>query len=156
MALLALAHKADSYPASWPDDPAGWLSPRGMREAWVAVTGEAQIVGHVMVRNVRDDERAASVSRFFVSPHFRGQGLGIGLLDRARGWATDRGLRLLLEVDSSAVAAVGLYERHGWQRTGSYPADWTKPTGESVTMVQYALGDERRGTGGQSDPDNEH
>lgn len=137
VALLALVHKADGYPSNWPADPARWLTPRGMREAWVAVTGGAQIVGHVMVRNVRGDERAISVSRFCVSPHFRGQGLGIKMLDRAREWAAERGRLLVLEVDSGAVAAVRLYEREGWRRTGSYLADWTTPQGKPVTMLRY-------------------
>jgi GNAT superfamily N-acetyltransferase len=32
-------HRADGYPANWPADPAGWLTPRGLLTAWAADAG---------------------------------------------------------------------------------------------------------------------
>jgi ribosomal-protein-alanine N-acetyltransferase len=138
VAVLSLIHKAESYPYHWPRDTARWLTPRNVLRAWVAVGGAGEIAGHVMVRGDEVGE-SAKVSRLFVSPDCRGLGLGVRFLELARDWAVENGRGLDLEVDSERHAAIGLYERMGWRRTGGYVADWTTPEGEPVTLLRYAL-----------------
>lgn len=138
VAVLALIHKAESYPWHWPQDATRWLTPRNTLRAWVAVGDAGEIAGHMMVRGDEDD-RTATVSRLFVSPSYRGIGLGVRFLELAWAWAVENGRGLELEVDSEGLAAIGLYERMGWRRTGEYVADWTTPAGEPVTLLRYAL-----------------
>ncbi|GIH09926.1 hypothetical protein Rhe02_79930 [Rhizocola hellebori] len=138
VAVLALIHKAEAYPWHWPQDAARWLTPRNMLRAWVAVGDAGAIAGHVMVRGAVEGE-SATVSRLFVSPGYRGLGLGVRFLELARDWAVENGRGLDLEVDSERHAAIGLYERMGWRKTGGYVADWVTPAGEPVTLLRYAL-----------------
>jgi ribosomal protein S18 acetylase RimI-like enzyme len=138
VAVLLLVHKAESYPYYWPKDAARWLTPRNTLRAWVAVGSAGEIAGHVVVRGDAVGV-SASVSRLFVSPSYRGLGLGVRFLELAKDWAAENGRGLDLEVDSESLAAIGLYERMGWRRTGDYVADWTTPDGEPVTLLRYAL-----------------
>ena len=94
---LAVVHRTDGYPMNWPADPAAWLTPTGMLQSWVAVTGEALVVGHVLLE-APGAVHVASVSRLFVSPNARRRGLGGRLLEHAMEWASARGLNLILEV----------------------------------------------------------
>jgi GNAT superfamily N-acetyltransferase len=139
VAVLALIHKEESYPWHWPQDATRWLTPRNALRAWVAVASAGEIAGHVMVRGEEAGE-SATVSRLFVSPRYRGIGLGVRFLELVQAWAVENGRMLDLEVDSERHAAIGLYERMGWHRTGDYVADWTTPAGEPVTLLRYALG----------------
>ncbi len=136
-ALLASVHRAEPYPLHWPPDATRWLTPRNTLRAWVAVA-QAEIVGHAMVRG-EADAATAFVSRLFVSPTWRGFGLGARLLELASRWAAEHGCGLELEVDSGRLAAIGLYERMGWRKTGEHVATWTTPAGEPVTLLRYAL-----------------
>jgi len=126
---LEAVHSADDYPTRWPVDPAGWLSPSGCAEAWVA-TDEVMgsILGHVcFVRGVDDPmvasligvstDRLASVSRLFVSPAARGRGLGLGtsLLAAVSSWTSAHDFRLMLDVVDDGAPAIKLYERLGWR-----------------------------------------
>jgi [ribosomal protein S18]-alanine N-acetyltransferase len=58
------------------------------------------------------------VSRFFVSPHARGRGVGGALMRRAEEHAAARDLRLVLDVAAHNRAAIAFYERRGWRRVG--------------------------------------
>src|SRR6266700_7974190 len=83
--LLDAVHRADGYPAYWPDDPAQWLSPPAMLGAWVAER-EDRIVGHIAHGATTADasaavwseatglppERLAAITRLFVSLENRG------------------------------------------------------------------------------------
>jgi ribosomal protein S18 acetylase RimI-like enzyme len=134
---LFQVHQVDKYPTNWPADPVRWMTPADVLQAWVAVTNQATIVGHVMLRPAAGDGRVASVSRLFVVPDAQGSGLAVDLLRRARVWAAAKGLKLSLEVDDSRAAAIALYERTGWRRTNSTKADWTTPDGEPITLHHY-------------------
>lgn len=136
--LLAQTHAHEGFPMNWPDDPAAWLTPPGMVCAWLAVSASEEILGHIMVRARLETTQPAILSRLFVSPAARGQGLGATLLGVVTRWAVDNGRPLRLEVDSGRSAAIRLYERQGFARTGSYVADWTAPDGRPVTMINYA------------------
>ena len=134
---LRLVHEADGYPMVWPSDPVRWLSPDQMLRGWVAVTRTDAPVGHVLLRTTQDPE-TLEISRLFVSPTARGQGLGAALLGRAREWAAERDRRLELEVVADERShAIALYESAGWRRAGTVTAEWTGPDGGCVQLHRY-------------------
>lgn len=147
MELLGTVHRADGYPGRWPADPAAFLLPSGLLDAWVA-DAAGRVVGHVTLRDHIPDHgapywvgatglparRLACVSRLFVDPSRRGEGLGVALLDAACAGARGAGMRPVLDVVDSASEAVALYERCGWVRVGSVSWDaW----GEATTLHYY-------------------
>jgi GNAT superfamily N-acetyltransferase len=137
---LSQVHHADGYPTNWPADPVRWLTPADLLQAWVAVTGQATILGHVMLRQANTaatGNHAGSVSRLFVVPSAQGQGLATALLRRSLRWASSQGMSLSLEVDHTRRAAISLYERAGWRRTHSTQAEWTTPDGKPITLHHY-------------------
>jgi GNAT superfamily N-acetyltransferase len=125
VAVLRAVHEADGYPLNWPADPAAWLTPPGTRQAWVAVDART-VAGHAIV--TADGE----LSRLFVSPRRRGEGVARELIARARA---AHGNPLVLEVANAAAAAY--YERTGWVLLGIVVADWTAPDGSPVTLRRY-------------------
>lgn len=149
IAALQRVHETDSYPSRWPDDPAGWLTPSGEQAAWVAVAGDGEIRGHVLLRRgtshtlpwmqaeqLHPDE-VTYLGRLFVAPAGRGSGAGAALLAEALAFARASGWRAALEVAAEAEAAVRLYEREGWRRVATGPAAWQNPQGEHPLMHVY-------------------
>ncbi|MFJ4294768.1 GNAT family N-acetyltransferase [Curtobacterium sp. NPDC089689] len=122
------------YPAVWPDDPARWLAPTGLRAAWVAVVDD-RVVGHVGIA-VPAPGRMPEVTRLFVDPDHRARGIADALLDAAE--QSVPGSHLRLDVTEDATGAWRLYERRGWCLTGRGPADWCTPSGEVPTLRFYA------------------
>jgi GNAT superfamily N-acetyltransferase len=138
--VLAGVRETSGYPANWPADPARWLTPDGIAGAWVATTAAVPVAGHLVLRQPADGwpgEPAAEVSRLFVAPAARRQGVAQALLATAIGWATPHRLDLVLEVTDELRAARALYERAGFQLTGTTMADWTTPAGQPVTLHRY-------------------
>jgi len=130
VAMLARVRAYDGYPTHWPGDPSGWLTPANMRQAWVA-TADANIIGHAMVR---ERDGVVSLNRLFVAPEGRGLGAARALLTEAKRWASEHGFdRIVLDVAHTATAAIALYERNGWHRTHSAPADWA----DDITVHYY-------------------
>jgi ribosomal protein S18 acetylase RimI-like enzyme len=139
--LLAKVHRTSGYPTNWPDDPAGWLTPAGMVGAWVAASDELPVVGHVVLRQLPVDsagQAVAEVSRLFVAPSARRQGVAQALLDQAKHWATANRHDLVLEVTDNLQAAQALYQRAGFRRSTTEQADWTTPAGHPVTLYKYS------------------
>jgi GNAT superfamily N-acetyltransferase len=153
VAILAEVHHRDAYPMRWPDDPAGFLTSPKISDAWVA-TLSGRIAGHVGLAQARPGDAAPKllgggvvsggvvfgggvvmVSRLFVSPAARGHGVGKVLLDHAAGVARQRGLHPVLDVDSTSLAAIALYERLGWHLLGTSEAQWGP---HHVTVRSYA------------------
>ena len=138
VAALHAVHLRDGYPVRWPTDPARWLSPLGLRAAWVALDAEG-VAGHVLLRDDRrGDAGALEVGRLFVRPSARRQGLAVRLLDVCRDEAASLDRDLVLEtVDGSA--AIHLYESTGWRRTETTTADWVDAAGAPVMLHRYRM-----------------
>jgi ribosomal protein S18 acetylase RimI-like enzyme len=143
--ILEALHRTDGYPISWPEDPAGWLSPTGTLAAWVAEVGD-RIAGHVALRATAADAGAAawseatglppdglgSITRLFVSRHDRGAGFGGALLETACAESAARGLKPVLDVTDKDRGAIRVYERRGCRRVDSEP--WAHAP---ETMLHY-------------------
>ncbi|MFE7386564.1 GNAT family N-acetyltransferase [Streptomyces sp. NPDC057582] len=145
LAALATVHEADRYPAQWPADPAGWLTPRGLIDAWVAVDGTT-VLGHVALTRTEASlardiglpaEQLVSVARLFSHARARRRGVAGALLDSVREAAEASGVRPALEVEDGGAAAIALYERHGWTYVSSRNGDWTTADGRPARMHAY-------------------
>jgi ribosomal protein S18 acetylase RimI-like enzyme len=139
--ILAQVHRTSGYPTNWPDDPAGWLTPPELVGAWVAVGDEVPVMGHVVLRQLPVDsagQAVAEVSRLFVAPSARRQGVAQALLDQAMHWATANSQDLVLEVTDNLRAAQALYERANFRHSATKQADWTTPAGHPVTLYKYS------------------
>jgi ribosomal protein S18 acetylase RimI-like enzyme len=136
-------HEADGYPMLWPADPARWLTPSRLLDAWVAERADAGgLAGHVALCSADGDAaapvwsaatglepgRLGAVTRLFVSPEDRGSGVGRRLVDAACAGARLRALHPVLEVLDSGRAAMALYERLGWRRVASGEHTWSGAT----------------------------
>jgi GNAT superfamily N-acetyltransferase/predicted DCC family thiol-disulfide oxidoreductase YuxK len=134
--LLRVVFYEDRYPATWPDGPRSWLDGEDVVDAWV-VERRGEILGHVAISHTALDplsalrwreltgqppERLAAVSRLFVRPRARREGIGTALLDVALAGIRARGLTPVLEVASSWDGAVGLVESRGWRLVAMYPS----------------------------------
>ncbi|WP_405823274.1 GNAT family N-acetyltransferase [Streptomyces sp. NBC_00838] len=130
-ALIAV-YNADGYPVEGVDNPEAWLSPPGLLGAWVAET-PAQVVGHVAVsrpagegavalwidRSGATEDAVGVLARLFVLPEVRKRAVGERLMRAAEEYATDHGLRLVLDVMRKDTSAIRLYRRLGWLEIGS-------------------------------------
>jgi len=134
VAILARTHRLDAYPVRASRVEASWLVEQVLA-AWVAER-DGRVVGHVALQ---DDGGVLAVVRLFVDPSARGLGLGGALLDVVDDHARQAGATLSLLVMDDDRAAVALYERRGWRRTGSRPADWSGPAGTHPLVHTYVL-----------------
>lgn len=121
-------HELDGYPRYAQQHPARFLAPRHETAAWVA-EWDGALVGHVALHDAAVDptwpaahratglpaERLAVVARLLVSPDLRRGGVGRALLGHATRAAHAAGRRPVLDVQRDSPAAIGLYERAGWQ-----------------------------------------
>lgn len=137
VSVLAQVRAAIGYPAVWPEDPAGWLTPAGA-SAWVADVGDA-VAGHVcLVPGVVNpavglgDRPLAAVSRLYVAPARQGQGLAAALLAAVVSHGSQAGWQVRLDVVEDGGRAIGLYEHLGWRLVDRRPADWVMPDGRRL------------------------
>ncbi len=149
VAVLRRVHDESGYPARWPDDPAGWLSPSALMAAWIAGQDDA-VAGHAgLVRDVqagcllmatgRQAHELAGVVRLFIDPAARRLGHARQLLDTAAAHAVSAGLVPVLDVVDGAQAAIALYEQSGWLLMGRERATWSLPSGVRP-MLRYYVG----------------
>jgi GNAT superfamily N-acetyltransferase len=138
--VLAQVYRTGGYPTNWPGDPAGWLTPAGTVGAWVAASDDAPVVGHLVLRQLPAspaEQAATEISRLFVAPAARRQGVAQALLDQAMHWAATNEQDLVLEVTDNLQAAQALYEQSGFRHSATKQADWTTPAGHPVTLHSY-------------------
>lgn len=127
--LLRVVYSEGQYPVRWPEAPRAWLDGEDVLAAWVA-DRLGEILGHVAVSKVGLDSRSAvrwreitghepselcGVSRLFVRPRVRGQGIGTALVEVAVADIRARGLTPVVEVVSASTDAIRLYEHLGWR-----------------------------------------
>lgn len=107
---------------------------------------EGAVLGHVALTRADDSlvqvvgapaEGLAAVARLFVAATARGRGIARVLLETATQAADALGLRAVLEVESGAAGAIGLYERTGWRFVGAAVADWIAPDGQFAVVRAY-------------------
>jgi RimJ/RimL family protein N-acetyltransferase len=113
----------------------------GWRRAWVAVAGDAAMVGHV---DLRAHPAAGMLHRCLlgmgVHREWRRSGIGQRLLEAAMDWATreDRIEWIDLQVIASNSAAVSLYQRAGFAEIGLM-RDCFRIDGRQVDYLSMAL-----------------
>lgn len=137
---LRSVFEADRYPAAWPADPAGWLTPRGLLLARVSggVDGHVGLVdGEVPGALGLRRADVAWVSRLFVTPPARRGGLARALLRDAVASAASLGRRAVLDVEAGAAKAVALYESEGWEHAHTATAEWIAPDGNPAVLRYY-------------------
>jgi GNAT superfamily N-acetyltransferase len=130
--LLSQVHRRDRYPLHLPPTGlADFLAGRHEVAGWVAEQ-DGRIAGHVALHYPRESptlavagdatglpvDGLALVSRLFVAPAARRNGLGRVLLRHATDQAQAFGRRAVLDVRRELTAAVALYESEGWHRAG--------------------------------------
>lgn len=84
-------------------------------------------------------ENLAVISRLFVGPARRGQGIGEALLESAVKAATTRGRQAILDVWTELDRAIALYERAGWQRLGEVTFTFNRPCGPDCLHADDSL-----------------
>lgn len=124
-------HATDGYPVEGVAHPEDWLRSDDVLAAWVAETG-GRIVGHVAVmrpdgedavslwaeQSGNDEERIAVLARLFVVGDARKRTVGERLVRTAMGYGLSHNRRLVLDVMTKDTAAIRLYERLGWLKSG--------------------------------------
>ncbi len=132
VALLRAVHLSSGYPVHWPQQPKCWLTVGDSCAAWVAEQ-DGVIVGHVALQLLVAEDAApgwlaatgldaaglGELSRFFVGPEARNQGVGSALLRCVSERADARHLQLVLEVVESDRVAIAMYERRGWRKVAA-------------------------------------
>ena len=69
----------------------------------------------------RLDDRAAEIKRLYVSPEWRGRGLGHRLLDELERVAAEQGYETVrLDTGSQQPEALRLFRSHGYAEIGDY------------------------------------
>ncbi|MDV6275917.1 GNAT family N-acetyltransferase [Rhodococcus erythropolis] len=140
--VLARVHECDGYPNTWPQNPRRWLSSPTVVKAWVGES-DGCVVGHVAVDSEVGGAPATAgstaVSRLFVHPRVRGNGLSGALLDAVTDFAAESQLALVLDVVDDALPAIALYERRGWVYVDERLADWTRADGVRPVERRYRL-----------------
>ena len=147
--LVRLVHEADGYPVVLQADVQSFIWTENCLAAWVCEL-EDRIVGHVALHTIWSDEVAdiaamslrrertalASVSRLLVHPAYRRLGLGAELLATATNDAHDRGVWPVLDVVTTYMPAIALYEGVGWTRLGTIA--YSMPDGREIDEYVYA------------------
>jgi GNAT superfamily N-acetyltransferase len=148
--LLGLVQAETHYPASRPSSLREWLADPALLDAWVAER-QGEVLGHVALGPVGEDAvsrmrwrevtgrpaaELGGVSRLFVRPRARGQGIGTALLAIGAEDVRARGLTPVAEVVSPSREGLGLFEQQGWRLVGRSA---TGRRGEELTTYLYLL-----------------
>lgn len=147
--LLEVVYYDAHYPAFRPDSPRAWLDDRDVYDAWVAER-QGEILGHVAISAVGRDGLSAlrwrettghlpsdllAVSRFFVRPRVRGQGIGTALLDTAAAEIRRRGRVPVLEMISARRDGIPYLGNRHWRLIA---IDAWGPREQNLHICRYA------------------
>jgi ribosomal protein S18 acetylase RimI-like enzyme len=145
---LTNVHATDGYPVEGVAHPEAWLRSDDVLASWVA-EADGRIVGHVAVMRPRgqdavtlwagqsgdEEQHIAVLARLFVVRDARSQALGERLVRTAMLYARHHDRRLVLDVMVKDTAAIRLYERLGWSRTGQ--ATHPYGNGQRIQAICY-------------------
>uniref|UniRef100_A0AAU2A6F7 GNAT family N-acetyltransferase n=1 Tax=Streptomyces sp. NBC_00093 TaxID=2975649 RepID=A0AAU2A6F7_9ACTN len=148
-AALTDVHATDGYPVEGVAHPEAWLYSDDVLASWIA-EADGRIVGHVAVMRPRgedavtlwasqsgdDEQHIAVLARLFVVRDARKLALGERLVRTATHYALRHNRRLVLDVMTKDTAAIRLYERLGWLRTGE--ATHRYGDGQQIQAICYA------------------
>jgi GNAT superfamily N-acetyltransferase len=130
--LAGLARGHEVHRDTW----RAWLTAPELREAWV-MERMAEILGHVAVTSMSSDATSAlrwreitehppselaGVSRLFVRPRVRGQGIGAALLDTAVTSIRRAGRIPVVEAAGCGPDELNLYDRRGFRLAAMFRA----------------------------------
>lgn len=133
--LLEVVHYDAHYPVIRPEPPRAWLDDDSVLDAWVAER-LGEILGHVAISSVGRDAKSAlrwretterepsellAVSRFFVRPRVRGEGIGTSLLDAAVAEIRGRNRLPVLEMISPRRDGISFVVGRGWRLIAKDP-----------------------------------
>ena len=99
----------------------------------VADDGEGNILGYAGLHAVLDE---GYIDNIAVVPDARRHGVASALLEVFCRFGAVNLAFLTLEVRASNAAAIGLYEKHGFQRAGLRPGCYQKPREDAVIMTR--------------------
>lgn len=113
LAALADLH-ARAFARGWgADSLKGLMDSPG---AFVFVSEQDDIDGFILIRTASDETEVLTIA---VGPDARRRGLASRLLEHACLYAADEGaIRMFLEVASTNLPAINLYEKYGFRRVG--------------------------------------
>ncbi|MGA2508828.1 MAG: ribosomal protein S18-alanine N-acetyltransferase [Candidatus Acidiferrales bacterium] len=105
---------------------------RGEMAGWVAEENQS-IAGFLVARNVTGEIEILNLA---VRPDARRRGIGASLLRESFAWGrAQQAQKVFLEVRASNLAALRLYERHGFQVTGRRPRYYTAPVEDALVLT---------------------
>ena len=99
----------------------------------VAEDEEGAILGYAGLHVILDEGYIDNVA---VEPDARRHGVASALLDVFCRFGAANLAFLTLEVRASNNAAIGLYEKHGFQRAGLRPGYYQKPREDAIIMTK--------------------
>ena len=152
-----MVHTLDGYPPYMPDhDFVAFVASPDAIGTWVA-TRRTEVVGHVALHRSSsiavmelatkatglDADQLGVVARLLVAPEARRLGVGRLLLETAAREASGRGLMPILDVTTTFVPAVALYEQSGWSRPGTVAVEF--PDGTRIEEFVYVAPDSTHG-----------
>lgn len=95
----------------------------GKRMYWIAASEDGTVMGGVGVAEYAPIAHCAEIQKLYLSDSAKGKGFGIRLMKAAEDFAKDAGYRsLYLETHTNLEAAIGLYEKLGFQRMEKHAA----------------------------------
>lgn len=148
--LLEVVYYQEHYPVVRPHRPRDWLTSDDVLAAWVAERN-GEILGHVAISRVGRDPVSAlrwretiehepselmGVSRFFVRPKSRRQGVGTALLDAAVEEVRRRGCDPVIEMASESSDGLPFFVGRHWRLIAMDPMG---NSGKQVQLYRYAL-----------------
>ena len=133
--LVRRAFFEGQFPGQHDEEPRLWLADHDVLDAWVTER-DGEVVAHVAISRLDLDPLSAlrwrestghvpsdliAVSRLFVRPRFRGQGVAASLIEVACDEIRARGKVPVYEVVTTSSLAPSYSRDHGWRLRSSEP-----------------------------------